>query len=324
MPRRSYLLPPAIAALYLLSAILLPVDNGAWWPMVRFQLGLGPVGILPPVLCVFMLRRAAGGPAVSGWAAGVRRARLEGWFGDRLAGFFLVFLTLPAFFWAFAAWKTRIPPFTADAAVARVDAILHGGPPNRWIPSSPNAIRLMAVWYETWYVVLICLVLWQGWCGTRRQRTRFCCAFVLTWIGLGTLLAHAVPSAGPVFYDRATGDPRPYADLRAALRVAGERYHLSLGAFHDYLWSAVARREVVFGGGVSAFPSLHIAIPALAACAAWRVSPWLSVAFMLYDATLLVCSVGLGWHYAVDGYVAIALVPALWWAAGRLIRSDFA
>jgi hypothetical protein len=36
---------------------------------------------------------------------------------------------------------------------------------------------------------------------------------------------------------------------------------------------------------------------------------------------VLIGSVHLGWHYAVDGYVAIAAVTGFWWIAGRIIRA---
>jgi hypothetical protein len=26
----------------------------------------------------------------------------------------------------------------------------------------------------------------------------------------------------------------------------------------------------------------------------------------------------LGWHYAIDGYLSIAVVATIWWAAGRV------
>ena len=45
---------------------------------------------------------------------------------------------------------------------------------------------------------------------------------------------------------------------------------------------------------------------------AWTFGPILPI---------LVGSVHLGWHYAVDGLVSMGLVPILWFAIGRLLRS---
>jgi hypothetical protein len=318
---RAALVPLGLALAYIASARWAPVSGGALTALIAFQLGLGPPGLIPLVVSVFVYRRRIDGPPGAAWAAGLREARDRGWFGDRLATFLLVFVTLPAFFWAFATWKTVIPPFTADPALASLDAALHGGPPDRWLLHTPQAIRLMHEWYSTWDLLLIGIVLWQSWGGTPRDRVRFWLAFVVTWIGLGTVLAHLVPSAGPVFYAVVTGDHAPYADLRAALHGAETRYHLGLAHIHTYLWSAVLRREVVFSGGISAFPSLHIALPVLAACAVWRVRRWVAVGFLFYTVTLLACAIGLGWHYAIDGYASMLLVPVIWWATGRVIPS---
>jgi hypothetical protein len=175
-------------------------------------------------------------------------------------------------------------------------------------------------WYWTWNYMLMSVVLWQAWCGSPRDRLRFWLAFVLTWIGLGTVLAHLVPSAGPGFFLEVTGTPGPYGDLREHLALADAQVGLHLSEIRAYLWHAVRQQEVVFGGGISAFPSLHIAMPTLAACAAYRVSRWLSGGFLLYALITLVCAVGLGWHYAVDGYASFLLVPMIWFVTGRLTR----
>ena len=67
-------------------------------------------------------------------------------------------------------------------------------------------------------------------------------------------------------------------------------------------------------------PSLHVAVPVLFTIVAWGIDRRLGALFGVYTALILVGSVHLGWHYAVDGYVTLALVPAVWWLAGRLSR----
>ena len=80
-------------------------------------------------LCVFPLSWECrlpvrvGGPAGLGWPVGLRLARHEGWFGERLPVFLASLVVLPLFFWAFAAWKMWMPPFT--------DARLGGWPDSR-------------------------------------------------------------------------------------------------------------------------------------------------------------------------------------------------
>jgi hypothetical protein len=320
------LLPMGLALGTILSILALP---GAWHgigtayrlPISVGSLGVFALGVFTLGVGVVACRFRAGGSAAEGWPAGLRLAREEGWFSERPLWFMAVLVLLPAFFWAFAAWKTTIGPFTWDPAVAQWDVALHGTAPHRLWPHSPAAIRTMIPVYFTWNYLLAAVILWQSWGGTRETRTRFWTAFLLMWIVLGIGLAHLVPSAGPVFYARVTGTPGRYADLLANLAAADARYGLPFRDVHAYLWDAIQRGKVVVGGGISAFPSLHIAFPTLVSCAAWRVSRWLALALFLYAITLLVCAVGLGWHYAVDGYASLMLVPALWWMSGRLTPS---
>jgi hypothetical protein len=292
------------------AAYRLPISvgSGGVFALGLFTLGVGVVAC----------RLRVGGSAAEGWPAALRLARSEGWFGERPLWFAAILVLLPAFFWAFAAWKTTIGPYTWDARLSYVDLAIHRTAPHRLLPHTPAAIRTMISVYFTWNYLLAGVILWQSWGGTRATRTRFWTAFLLMWILLGIGLAHLTPSAGPVFYARVTGTPGLYADLLANLAAADARYGLPFNEVHAYLWNAVQRREVVVGGGISAFPSLHIAFPALAAAAAWSVSRWLSLALGLYTLVLLVCAVSLGWHYAVDGYASLLLVPALWWASGRI------
>jgi membrane-associated phospholipid phosphatase len=58
----------------------------------------------------------------------------------------------------------------------------------------------------------------------------------------------------------------------------------------------------------------------LFALAAWQLSRKAGVVFAVYCAIILVGSVHLGWHYAVDGYAGLALAAVCWWASGHFAR----
>src|SRR3546814_19240972 len=76
-------------------------------------------------------------------------------------------------------------------------------------------------------------------------------------------------------------------------------------------------------------PSVHNGLAALFAIAAfrlWRPLGWVVAA---YAALIWVGSIHLGWHYAIDGMVSIAMTFAIWHVTGRIadrlerpIRSD--
>jgi hypothetical protein len=83
------------------------------------------------------------------------------------------------------------------------------------------------------------------------------------------------------------------------------------------LWQNYQEGRRGLTSGIAAMPSLHVAIPTLFAVAMWKRSRWGSLAFWGYTFLILLGSVHLGWHYAIDGYVSIITVVALWWASGH-------
>jgi hypothetical protein len=54
------------------------------------------------------------------------------------------------------------------------------------------------------------------------------------------------------------------------------------------------------------------------ALAGWSRCRAAGAVLTLYAAIVLVASVYLGWHYAIDGYVSVVLVLGLWSLAGRI------
>jgi PAP2 superfamily len=70
--------------------------------------------------------------------------------------------------------------------------------------------------------------------------------------------------------------------------------------------------------GISAMPSVHVAVAVLFALAGGRAGRWPGRLFTAYAGIVLLGSVHLGWHYAVDGYVSAAIVAGLWLLSGPL------
>ena len=54
----------------------------------------------------------------------------------------------------------------------------------------------------------------------------------------------------------------------------------------------------------------------------WRVNRLLGVGLTLFAVVIMIGSVHLAWHYALDGYVAAVLTYVLWRAAGWLVAQD--
>jgi hypothetical protein len=312
----AFRLALVVWALFALSALLLPSGRAGLVALRTspVPLGLAVDGLVPFALGVIGCRLRVGGTAREGWRNGIALARREGWFGERVLGYGLLVLTLTIFLWAFTAWKVSIPPFTWDPTLARLDSVIHGTAPYHYLLGSPRLTRVLDRVYWSWHYALLGLVLWQGWFGTPRERARFWLAFLLTWVLLGAFLATLFASAGPVFYQRVTGHPGPFGPLLAYLAA---QPGLGVGEGARTLWAANTGTRFIIGTGISAFPSLHVGIAVLGVCAAWS-RPWLAGLFAIFTLAVLAGSVALGWHYAIDGYASILLVPLIWWLAGRV------
>jgi hypothetical protein len=237
-----------------------------------------------------------------------------------------VLLALPLFARAFIGWKAAIPtfnPFSWDPQFAAWDAALHGGA-QPWeilqpLLGRPWITRLLDAVYLMWHLVLAGVVVWQAWSPDRTARLQFLLAFVLAWILLGTGLATLLSSAGPCYYAQVTGQPDPYVRLFEYLESVDARTPLGNLQAQRWLWTNY--QSGVENVSISAMPSMHVALPLLYVLAALR-KPALAWGFAIYALLILVASVHLGWHYAIDGYVSALAVPILWWLAGLLARAS--
>jgi hypothetical protein len=301
---------------YVVSALFLPgglesLGVTLHQPMPRT---LALAGLIPFLFGLVGCRLRVGGTSPrEGWTRAWELARQDGWLGDRPLGYALLVVTLPLFFGAYTAWKTNISPFTWDATFSRLDGTLHGGQPYRWLIGRPGLTYALDRVYGWWNYLFVFLVLWRGWYGSRTERLRFWLAFLVTWIVIGTVLASVFASAGPLFYPRVSGTPGPYGPL---LRYLGSLPRLDSHIGSEYLWQAHASGRIFFASGISAFPSMHVGLAVLAVCAAWR-HRWAVVGLGVLALGIWLGSVALGWHYAVDGYASLLVVPPLWWATGE-------
>jgi hypothetical protein len=247
-----------------------------------------------------------------------------------LAARAVLFIGLAAFMGAFTTVKTLIPainPFWADELFAEADRVLHFGvDPWRFLQpllGAPPVTRgVEAVYRPIWLAVTAVLPAWMALgCPDPALRARFLASFLGAWLLNGTILAVAFSSGGPVYYGLLTGDGDRFDGLVAQIKAAG-RGPYSAAVQQQELWAVHAAAGPAVGAGISAFPSLHVTMAVLSALAGAQVSRPLGIALWLYAGAILVGSVHLGWHYAVDGYVAVATTLLIWrfagrWAAGR-------
>jgi len=229
---------------------------------------------------------------------------------------------------AFLGYKSAIPavqPFGFwDSVFIQLDRTLHGGhqPWDLFQPllGHPSATAFLDTLYYFWFQVsvfgFLILVVWSV--GIRRSQFLF--SFAATWVVLGILMATAMSSVGPCFVGYLEGFDDPYADLMSYLYAVHAERPLQSIQVQEMLWESHLADSRTLTSGIAAMPSLHVAIPALYAVAAWKLNRLVAVVLWVFTGLIFLGSVHLGWHYAVDGYVSLLLIPLVWWGSGWVVR----
>jgi hypothetical protein len=270
-------------------------------------------------LCVYRLRHQAVPPELNAFAPQFW-ARFGA--GIVLLGFFVLMMT------AYSTVKTMLPfgrGFPYEEVVATADAFIHGGDPwhflHRLVDADSLGVAIDFLYAKCWLLYWVALGFWICVSGRASPvRTRYVISLVVTWGLLGNVVAGLAKSAGPIFYERVTGDGQRFGELSMILDTLAAQGAYAKG-ISDYLWGFYQERSVGVGSGISAFPSMHVAIAMLNALFIREILGRLA-AFLAwsYLAFILFGSVYLGWHYAVDGYASIVLVAIIYWAGRRISR----
>lgn len=247
---------------------------------------------------------------------------------QRIAGFLVVCAMAPLFFSTFGSFKRMIPllnPFRWDATLMSWDRWLHFGE-HPWrllqpVLGTPYVTTAINFCYNLWFFVLFFTFIWQAMsCKRPMLRMQFLIGFLLTWIVLGTVLATFLSSAGPVYYGRVTGLADPYSPLMTYLYSVNESFPVWALDVQERLWSTYRAGGVDLGSGISAMPSLHVGTSILFALLGWRIHRWAGIAYTAFAVMIMIGSVHLAWHYALDGYVSLIAMPPIWWLAGFIVR----
>jgi hypothetical protein len=237
-----------------------------------------------------------------------------------------VLLFMPVFAGTFTLFKSlvsQINPFAWDETFARWDSILHFGYAP-WELLQPllghPAITWSVNWgYNAWFFVLALVWLWQAFSlRDKHGRLQFFYTLLLSWILLGCIGAIVFASAGPCYYGLVVDGNDPFAPLMAYLHDADTVYGVWALSAQDTLWRVLNAEELRLGGGISAMPSMHVAMAFLFFLVARRASRILGAVLFAYFLLILIGSVHLAWHYAIDGYFAVLATLAIWWLSGRL------
>lgn len=231
------------------------------------------------------------------------------------------------FYGTFTSIKTTLPimsdGFLYDRFQADLDAMLHfGTDPWRFLHVMEGQQTITAivnfnygpVWFSLCFGMLFFITTSPR---ADSYRMRYLMMFMFVWVVIGNLLAGIFLSAGPVYYGQVTGDEERFAGLLGFLAL--DQSTRSVQEYQQYLWGLYEARMPGLASGISAFPSVHVALATMNALFVFERSRSWGIVAIVYVGIVQASSVFLGWHYAIDGYVSIALVVSIHFALRRFL-----
>lgn len=247
--------------------------------------------------------------------------------GRFVAGTILLLTALLLFTTMFSAVKTSFPidhGFRFDVAQADIDKAIHFGV-DPWrllyaVAEHPLVLRIVEANYNVlWFIICYFTLYWVVTSPrTTGLRIRYVLTWMLSWAIIGNLIAGTWLSAGPAYYGLVTGDMARFSDQLSFLATTAGQQN-SAHAFQAYLWKLYSSGHVGIGSGISAFPSVHVAVTTINALFIGEISRRFAGLMWAYVAFIILSSVYLGWHYAIDGYVSVVCVIAIYWALRKLV-----
>lgn len=223
---------------------------------------------------------------------------------------------------SFTFFKSLIPtlnPYYLDPLLQRIDIALHlGVSPTQWATAHfPQwLLKLIANTYlVTWGAAMASYLFWQLCAPASRQRTMFISTFIMVWFYGGIVAATALSSVGPIYYSLFYNDA--YSAMNAGIveTLSAGPQALPSNFFLDVrqmLLDFYNNDKIVDHNIMSAMPSMHTATTTIIAIHSYFFTRWLRFVTVPYAVFIFVGSFALGWHYAIDTYVSIIIVAAIW------------
>jgi hypothetical protein len=238
--------------------------------------------------------------------------------GDMANDIILVGLYLVANYLHFnlKMWVPLINPALFDAPYMATDEWL------RWLVDAftwtSTAIRANLVPEFRWYQFLFLTMFVLSFCRFAAVRNalypRFAVSMLLM-VSLGALSYLIAPALGPFIYE--DGNTLAATEAQAGMYAAYQSVQAE-GA----VWIARNGSDY-FTGALAAMPSLHVGYASLMTYYMLKNRDYMAPLFVLFWLWILVDSVALRWHYAIDAPAGIALCALVIWLTNRLLaRSE--
>lgn len=247
----------------------------------------------------------------------------DGRFGNGVHGCIIMMVTILIF----TTVKTAIPlvhPFQWDKYFMEMDRIIFLGN-DPWtllnmVLGTASVTSAISVLYNIWIIVVAIVLTLALFSGSSQLRLQFLTSTVLSWIIAGNILALVFSSAGPCYYGFVVEGDNPFAAQMEYLNSANTTNTVLSLPIQELLWTSYIENEGKISG-ISAMPSLHIIFALLIAFYAARLNRAAGAVCMIYAVIIMIGSVHLAWHYAVDGIAALLLAVVIWRLSGWLVRN---
>ena len=319
MSDRSWLVPSAlIVSFELFGAVVVWVLTGySGVPSIGFHIVFLSAFGLFSMLALFLFALAklmwqrADRPtyrlAISGWNLRWRGVAT-------FAGLQLLALHFVAFNWS-KAMLPLVVPFWLDRSLASFDAVLFGQPAWSWTLAVAGPFTDPIRWlYTSWLPVQLIAAALILHARPSLKKTEVVLAYFMIWL-IGGILSYALSSAGPLFYGRlGLGDE--FRSLLAQPHVGNVKLVAA------YLWASHVDHHVGLGVGISAMPSMHVAVATWIVIAAYAFARKLLGAAIVFLCAIFIGSFLLGWHYFLDAPAGV-LCAWLGWASAKMISRRF-
>jgi PAP2 superfamily len=233
-----------------------------------------------------------------------------------------ILVCLIIFMPAFSAIKSGIPLFsdyTWDGRLIEVDRMLHGG--DAWqlihpIVGYPIVTSILSLFYHMWILLIYAGGVFFAF---RHQdaalQHRYFLSYFLIWAVNGCLLAIGMASVGPCFLEPLMGR-QDFVPLMEYLREADRQYPVLVLEIQETLVAWHRLQDHGLGRGITAMPSMHVSLAFLFFLAVRNISKFAAWSAGVFLVLIMVGSVHLGYHYAIDGYLSLITTYAIWWVCG--------
>ncbi len=217
-------------------------------------------------------------------------SRSRPWLMLIAVGLFLAGINMTTFMWT-KPLLNHLVPFWADPLLADLDHRLFGGRDPwtlfTWLNTGPAAL----FYHRGWFAMMILALILTLAAPPSPRRSAALLTYFALWSVIGPAIHMLVPAAGPVFFEQMN-----YGRRFAGLRAASETREMA-----DYLWTLYSTGGFGPGSGISAMPSMHIASTIWIVICIRNFGRRLIVPTVIAGLLIVLLSIALGWHYAVDG-----------------------